>query len=161
MTDVAALIFDPSGKTDDELWALVREACRARTDTWRAYERLHAWASATAAIYAGREGALCIAVERERHIREEGFTPEHDKITHQNGELAKAAAAYAMEPEPMFREERFIHASASHITSAVTFRNVWPWPLIWWKPKDRIRNLVRAGALIAAEIDRLLALEAT
>lgn len=25
----------------------------------------------------------------------------------------------------------------------------------WWKPKDRRRNLVKAGALIVAEIERL------
>jgi hypothetical protein len=35
----------------------------------------------------------------------------------------------------------------------------WPWSFEWWKPKDRIRNLVRAGALIAAEIDRLQAMQ--
>lgn len=33
----------------------------------------------------------------------------------------------------------------------------WPWATDWWKPSDDpITNLVRAGALIAAEIDRLL-----
>ena len=32
----------------------------------------------------------------------------------------------------------------------------WPWDVSWWKPSDSpIRNLVKAGALIAAEIDRL------
>lgn len=32
----------------------------------------------------------------------------------------------------------------------------WPWDKEWWKPsKDQVRNLVKAGALIAAEIDRL------
>jgi hypothetical protein len=32
----------------------------------------------------------------------------------------------------------------------------WPWSKKWWKPSsDPIRNLVKAGALIAAEIDRL------
>jgi hypothetical protein len=32
----------------------------------------------------------------------------------------------------------------------------WPWDQDWWKPSpDPIRNLVKAGALIAAEIDRL------
>ena len=33
----------------------------------------------------------------------------------------------------------------------------WPWDMKWWKPSDEdpIRNLVKAGALIAAEIDRL------
>ena len=39
------------------------------------------------------------------------------------------------------------------------FKGIWPWNLIWWKPtpNDRIRELVKAGALIAAEIDRLQA----
>jgi hypothetical protein len=32
----------------------------------------------------------------------------------------------------------------------------WPWDQEWWKPSDDpIRNLAKAGALIAAEIDRL------
>jgi hypothetical protein len=33
----------------------------------------------------------------------------------------------------------------------------WPWDAEWFRPvpKDRIRELVKAGALIAAEIDRL------
>lgn len=37
----------------------------------------------------------------------------------------------------------------------------WPWEPGWWKPgkgnsyADRVRELVKAGALIAAEIDRL------
>jgi hypothetical protein len=32
----------------------------------------------------------------------------------------------------------------------------WPWDEKWWKPSTNpIRNLVKAGALIAAEIDRL------
>jgi len=34
--------------------------------------------------------------------------------------------------------------------------SLWPWGSEWWKPsKDPIRDLVKAGALIAAEIDRL------
>lgn len=34
---------------------------------------------------------------------------------------------------------------------------IWPWDKSWWKPTpdDRIRELIKAGALIAAEIDRL------
>ena len=32
---------------------------------------------------------------------------------------------------------------------------LWPWAAEWWKPKDCRRNLVRAGALILAEIERL------
>jgi hypothetical protein len=35
----------------------------------------------------------------------------------------------------------------------------WPWAERFWKPTpdDRVRELVKAGALIAAEIDRLTA----
>jgi hypothetical protein len=38
---------------------------------------------------------------------------------------------------------------------------VWPFTEHWWKPtpNNRIRELEKAGALIAAEIDRLLRLE--
>ena len=34
---------------------------------------------------------------------------------------------------------------------------LWPWRPSWWKPTpdDRVRELVKTGALIAAEIDRL------
>ena len=41
-------------------------------------------------------------------------------------------------------------------------RRLWPWNESWWKPTpdNRIRDLEKAGALIAAEIDRLLALDA-
>lgn len=31
----------------------------------------------------------------------------------------------------------------------------WPWGSSWWKPKDPRRDLVRAGALILAEIERI------
>lgn len=38
----------------------------------------------------------------------------------------------------------------------VARRYSWPWDEEWWKPsEDPVRNLVKAGALIAAEIDRL------
>jgi hypothetical protein len=31
----------------------------------------------------------------------------------------------------------------------------WPWEIESWKPKGRRRNLVRAAALVIAEIDRM------
>jgi hypothetical protein len=76
---------------------------------------------------------LEIARERERQMSEEGWTPEHDD-THQDGELALAAACYASNRS-----------------------DFWPmsWNLTWWKPKDRRRNLIRAAALLVAEIERL------
>lgn len=85
-------------------------------------------------------GAELIRAERQRQIDAEGWTPEHDDV-HSRGELARAACSYAM------------HASYDRDPAEVP--SFWPWEREWWKPKDdQIRNLVRAGALIAAEIDR-------
>ena len=94
-------------------------------------------------------GAERIAAERERQVSAEGWSAEHD-ATHRKQELAIAAAVYAM-PEPM-RENTVLGRSLRHI--------FWPWGSHWWKPSpdDRVKELAKAGALIAAEIDRLAAL---
>lgn len=85
-----------------------------------------------------------IAAERRRQIVVEGWTPEHDD-SHKSGELAIAAACYALNAtdDADGPEIRFVGAE------------LWPWSDEWWKPSDDRRNLVKAGALIAAEIDRL------
>jgi hypothetical protein len=83
-------------------------------------------------------GIEIIAAERQRQIEQEGWSAEHDD-EHREGELGKAAACYAQPPEIGVRCQD------------------WPWDRKWWKPtpSDRIRELAKAGALIAAEIDRL------
>jgi len=93
-------------------------------------------------------GIELIAEERLRQVSEEGWTPEHD-AEHVNGELADAAACYAATPD--FRDELEEH------TDEGLADLLWPWDASWWKPSpdDRVRELVKAGALIAAEIDRL------
>lgn len=83
------------------------------------------------------EGVKAIEGERLRQIEVEGWSLEHDE-THSCGELVQAALCY--------------------IT-----RNQIKWPWLDSKPKfssHTIRNLTIAGALIAAEIDRLLAIDA-
>jgi NTP pyrophosphatase (non-canonical NTP hydrolase) len=89
-----------------------------------------------------------IAAERQRQIEVEGWTPEHDD-THDRRELARAAACYAV--GHMVEQELRDPVS----TRRVFKRSLWPWSPDWWKPKDRRRDLVRAGALIVAEIERL------
>lgn len=91
-------------------------------------------------------GADLIAAERQRQIDVEGYTPEHDD--HHIDDLAKAAAAY------------LVIGWGEYGTGS----RLWPWggntP---WKTyasgvapvEDRVRELVKAGALVAAEIDRL------
>lgn len=93
-----------------------------------------------------KTGIELIAEERQRQIDVEGWTPEHD-VEHNRGELAAAGAAYAM-------------AELYRRTTSKGYDNTphsWPFSIDWWKPSpdDRIKELVKAGALIAAEIDRL------
>lgn len=90
-------------------------------------------------------GIEMIAEERLRQVSQEGWTPQHDD-GHGDFELCRAALCYA---------EFAQHARPlSSKRNSVPFG--WPWNDEWWKPStDRIRNLVKAGALIAAEIDRL------
>lgn len=89
-----------------------------------------------------KTGIELIAEERQRQIEEEGWTQEHDK-GHKSGALAIVAMCYACPHKyrPMF-------------SPIAWFRHI-GWDLKYWKPSNRIRDLQKAGALIAAEIDRL------
>lgn len=81
-------------------------------------------------------GALAIVAERRRQIEAEGWTPDHD-LDHAPGELARHGACYAL------ALTRDAHPPVH-----------WTWDDAWWKPADFRRNLVKAGALILAELDR-------
>lgn len=122
-------------------------------------------------------GAERIAAERQRQKAKEHFTAEHD-AEHIHGELALAACCYAA-PERLFT--RFEHAVG------VAFTDPWPrgWEDGWdkrssygenrtgqpqegsdrppdpasYSKEERIDLLTKAGALCAAEIDRLLRLQ--
>lgn len=79
-----------------------------------------------------------VFIERVRQQLEEGWTPAHDDA-HTQMEMADAAAVYALN-------------ASGWDKSAEKF---WPWSLAWWKPSTPRRNLVKAGALILAEIERI------
>lgn len=93
------------------------------------------------------DGVGLIAAERERQVSQEKWTAEHDD-TYTRNELALAAAAYAM---PLG------YVGRNHEWQPFHALDVWPFDVSWYKrdSDNRIKDLVRAGALIAAEIDRL------
>ncbi len=100
-------------------------------------------------------GIELIAAERLRQVEKENWTPEHDD-THTAGSLAVAGACYALQAASKAGELHGSWKRNYHETS----ERLWPWKgnhsNEWWKPSpDPVRDLVRAGALIAAEIDRL------
>lgn len=83
-------------------------------------------------------GLSLILRERNRQRQDEGWHDGHDD-DHEDGSLALAAASYAL-------------SSAGKKASS---KRWWPWrDDESYKPKTPMRDLVRAGALIAAEIDR-------
>jgi len=101
------------------------------------YERQRATPERAAAPAELTVAARDVLAERRRQVEQEGWTPEHDD-QYADGELSSAAICYA------------------NTTSAGgSSPNAWPWPESWWKPADERRNLVKAGALILADIERL------
>lgn len=81
--------------------------------------------------------------ERVRQIQEEGHAPSDDD-TYVSGALGLAAASYAIPPD---RRPAHLNATPGY----------WPWGRAYWKPgPTRLRELEKAGALILAEIERLL-----
>jgi hypothetical protein len=106
------------------------------------------WKAKEASSHPSPEGELRsvaaeINAERTRQISAEGWTPEHDD-QHGNGELAHAAACYAA---------GFLPSDIKDGTNLVPW--IWPWDRKWWKPTNPRRCLIKAGALIIAEIERL------
>lgn len=103
---------------------------------------------------------LEIARERERQMAVEGWTREHDD-THSRGEMAAAAASYAINHHahllPEFANPNHINACEGPTlhTTMVHANAVWPWSNKWWKPKNSRRDLIRAAALLVAELERL------
>jgi hypothetical protein len=106
------------------------------------------WETWQQAQSAFTQAALEVLAERARQISVEGWTPEHDD-GHGDGSLSLAAACYAMFD--------VFTPSGRRQTPRFTFSDIkqfWPWEIESWKPKDRRRNLVRAAALILAQIER-------
>ncbi len=94
-----------------------------------------------------KTGIELIAAERHRQESWEGWSPDHDD-GHEYGEMRRAAESYLWELNARFNSESGqLHKSPPKI---------WPFEAHYWKPtEDIVRQLVKAGALIAAEIDRL------
>lgn len=82
-----------------------------------------------------------VVAERQRQIEVETFDASHDDMA-TRGQLATAAACYAMTANTRMKR----------LNVAEYF---WPWAKEWWKPGNIRRNLVKAAALLLAEIERI------
>lgn len=86
-----------------------------------------------------------VSMERQRQIRDKGYTHAHD-AEHEPHEMMAAAECYLRDAR---KQDRY-GISDDEVPA------LWPWEREAWKPSnDPSRSLVKAGALIAAAIDRL------
>lgn len=160
---VSAGIEGPEEK-DGKIIYTFRKAVGTKGAAPRGPQR-HPEEHAPARKFVVTEGAKLIARERFRQITEEGYNAAHDD-QHDDGSLLLAACAYAA-PEPLYRRTRRLDQGGER------YGDVWPasWDKKYDKrkfvgeqparanqmvPETRLRLLAVAGALIAAEIDRLL-----
>jgi len=98
-----------------------------------------------------KKGVELIAIERKRQIEELGYDYTNDALYYDD-QLAIAGAIYAF-PKEKRGQTVWLKESWSDIVGLF-----WPWEKKYWKPtpEDRIKELTKAGALIAAQIDWLL-----
>ena len=81
---------------------------------------------------------LDVIAERQRQKVVEGWTSEHDD---------------------QYGKSQLLWASSCYVLNTIQpFNRIpmdWPWAPEWWKPTGPRRDLVKAGALILAEIERI------
>ncbi|ENF1920965.1 hypothetical protein ABQI47_006324, partial [Klebsiella michiganensis] len=94
--------------------------------------------------------AADVLAERQRQVTTEGWTPEHDD-KYEHGQLAGAASCYARHVNS---RGWVFHSDPDNYRQEPESTN-WPWHHDWWKPTNPRRDLVKAGALILAEIERI------
>lgn len=85
-----------------------------------------------------------ISTERFEQRSKHGFDAAHDDSA-TKGEIGLAAMCYLQHALGTDQHRKF---------NKTIPPSLWPWDAKWWKPKSRIEDLTRAGALIAAEIER-------
>ncbi|KRA58153.1 hypothetical protein [Rhizobium sp. Root651] len=97
-----------------------------------------------------------VTAERRRQVEKEGWSLDHDD-RHSAGEMALAAGWYAFNsvyvgsPDAVGVDKGEM---AGHFHAGYGAYS-WPWDASWWKPTERRRDLVKAAALLIAEIERI------
>lgn len=91
-----------------------------------------------------------VIAERRRQIESEGWTTDHDD-QHLDGAMSQAAACYASAASAGLKER----TPADVYGRVADSGRYWPWQKKWWKPTSPRRDLVKAAALIVAEIERI------
>jgi hypothetical protein len=132
--------LSPNRRIETVEWVYLNEHDR---NDWRDSAQAAVEAVLTQRTDGATDGAALIAAERKRQIESEKWTAEHDD-EHDAGQMVEAAVTYALEA-----------TYDGPALKGTWFKKYWPWDDESFKPKNPPQDLIRAGALIAAEIDRL------
>lgn len=89
--------------------------------------------------------------ERSRQISVENYSTNHDD-QYQNNELVRAASGYV---DHVFSRGWTYSDLGSEVYQKEDVPEFWPWNEQHWKPKSPREDLVRAAALLIAEIERI------
>ena len=128
-------IFHPASRSIDEIemaGEIMRDLLKQRDELLAALE-----------THATKD----VIAERRRQQIVEGWTTDHDD-QHKNGEMPRAAGLYAI-------SAGFASKYMDGETETCPVPDGWPWGPEWWKPANSRRDLVKAAALILAEIERI------
>lgn len=136
--------------------AKLYQACKERDLTIAEREYLKgardAWQAAKAQAVPEGFAIKDVINERQRQINQEFYSTENDDEYKQN-ELLRAAVCYA---ENVVRRGWVFDSNfGPDVYQEEEVPDLWPWDLDFWKPKNPRRDLVRAAALIIAEIERI------
>jgi hypothetical protein len=152
---VRAALSARSDAAAGEPFAYYRDCVYGSGTTMREYNRINEFADGGegSPLYSGpqaasgqklTDAARDVIGERKRQVTTEGCLPEVDD-TYEDGQMALVAGNYAL--ACAYPHERDLGRGQ--------IPPYWPWAPSWWKPTTKRRNLVKAGALILAEIERL------
>ncbi len=128
ITDLRAALNTPDG----ESW---QQRCEDLTTAVR-YWKAKASQAEAAPVGALTTAASDVIAERRRQIERENFSHRRDD-NYLKKDLACAAASYAL------------YDKKQEVPWC------WPWDERWWNPTDYRQNLIKSGALLLAEIERI------
>lgn len=98
-----------------------------------------------------------IRAERVRQIEREGWTLDYDVDANDPGDLSSAASCYALNAACVLHPYNGtpIELAGDRESGWMVGDISWPFDQAWWKPTTPRRDLIKAAALIVAEIERL------
>ena len=93
-----------------------------------------------------------VLLERNRQVEKEHYSLDHDD-EYVNNELIRAADSYAQH----VIGRGWVHDSnfGPEVYQSEEAPDLWPWDQDFWKPENPRKDLVRAAALLIAEIERI------